>query len=129
MANLTVLVGELEAMQERLRSTAVVLRGEPVSVQLEDGTTIQGSTGDVTSARNPDGPAAADAIDKAIATLKAQREALEPFAAMRLSTEPEISDCVHRSAGAEMRRRADAMDKRDDDIRRARASIEGNPTA
>lgn len=51
------------------------------------------------------------------------RAALEPFAAMRLSMEPEVSDCVLRSAGAEMRLRADALDKRDADILRARAAL------
>jgi hypothetical protein len=51
------------------------------------------------------------------------REALAPLAAMRLSTEPEVSDLVLRSAGAEMRRRAEMLDKHDADILRARAAL------
>ena len=116
MDRLTALVGELEAMQARLRSTAVVLRGEPVSIQLADGTTIQGSTGDVTSAINPDGPAAADAIDKAIATLKAQQEALEPFARIATGAPEDATD-------------EDWAAIRFVHLRAARASIEGSPTA
>lgn len=50
-------------------------------------------------------------------------EALEPFARMNLSTEPEVSDCLLRSAGEEMRRAAARLDERDEAIRRARIAL------
>lgn len=57
------------------------------------------------------------------ASLVKAREALKPFAAMRLSTEPGVSDLVLRSPADEMRRQAEAVEAHDRAIRAARAIL------
>jgi hypothetical protein len=57
------------------------------------------------------------------------REALGPLAAMRLSTEPTVSDCLYRSPATEARRGADEIEKRDADILRARQALKESSDA
>ena len=73
---------------------------------------------------------AATAIELLDAALiaKAERvdaltEALKPFAALRLSTEVEVSDLLHRTPAAEARRHADAIERRDAEILAARNAL------
>lgn len=56
-------------------------------------------------------------LEASIAKLVA---ALKPFAAMPLSTDPQISDCLYRSPAEHMRRMAEATERRDADILSAR---------
>jgi len=51
------------------------------------------------------------------------REAVEPFAKERLSTEPGVSDLLHRSPSEQMRVQAGAMEMRDANILRARSAL------
>lgn len=62
------------------------------------------------------------------ASLVKAREALKPFAAMRLSTEPGVSDLVLRSPAEEMRRQAEAVEAHDRAILAARAILGDQPT-
>lgn len=62
---------------------------------------------------------------EAAARIRALEAALRPFAAMRQSTEGEVSDCLWRSPAEEMRISAGRIEKRDADIRAARAALTG----
>lgn len=70
---------------------------------------------------------ALDTVKESAANLTralAAEAALKPFAAMRLSTEPEFSDLVLRSPAEEMRRQAEAIEAHDRAILAARATIQ-----
>ena len=54
-------------------------------------------------------------------------EALRPFAHLRLSTEPEVSDLLHRSPASEMRLHAERIEQRDAAIRKARTTVSKEP--
>ena len=56
------------------------------------------------------------------------REALEPFARMRLSTEAAVSHLIGLSPAEEMRRHAAAVEQRDADIIRAREALRTSPS-
>lgn len=64
-----------------------------------------------------------NSIPDLIAHIERLQNALKPFAAFRLSTEGEVSDCVLRTPAAEARLRADAIERRDAEIAEARATL------
>lgn len=68
-------------------------------------------------------PLAMSPPDDSVARIVALEEALRPFAAMRKSTEAEVSDLVRRSPAQEMRRRAHSIEQRDAEIDAARKAL------
>ena len=170
MDRLTALVGELEAMLERLRARLPVCPFDPKAPKNElqpgDLCPVCLDYGDERSknlCRGADTRVmdeAADAIDTLLATLKAQRKALEPFVEAMRDFEAEcFFGClgekeagviypdetrfalVHSVDNAPRFNGGRTMDDAPDeefgdigsftlgDLRRACASIEGNPTA
>jgi hypothetical protein len=57
----------------RLRASAVVRPGEPITLEV-DGVVYSGTTGEIVQQRNPDGPEAADLIEALLAALERQRD-------------------------------------------------------
>ena len=57
------------------------------------------------------------------ARMAAIEEALRPFAGMRKSTEPEVSDLLNRSPSEQLRRQAELTERRDREIDNARLAL------
>lgn len=58
-----------------------------------------------------------------LARMAAIEEALRPFAGMRKSTEPEVSDLLNRSPSEQLRRQAELTERRDREIDNARLAL------
>lgn len=63
------------------------------------------------------------AIQATEARMAAIEEALRPFAGMRKSTEPEVSDLLNRSPSEQLRRQAELTERRDREIDNARLAL------
>jgi hypothetical protein len=66
---------------------------------------------------------AVNALPTLLARMAAIEEALRPFAGMRKSTEPEVSDLLNRSPSEQLRRQAELTERRDREIDNARLAL------
>jgi len=66
---------------------------------------------------------AVNGLPTLLARIAALEEALRPFAGMRKSTEPEVSDLLNRSPSEQLRRQAELTERRDREIDNARLAL------